>query len=196
MFCSSGAKLFQSNNELMRTHGVLTPELFYMNVSRCECDYEYAFVEHIDGHDMDYIMEKEPERLQEILESLRDSIDRLHGIKSEMAGQVGRMQGPDFNMISFELEGIRQNSSYLQEYDKEYANVYIQVEEKAKEYAIKLTKRKEYTFIHGELGPNHMIVDKDNNAYLIDIEGAKYYDVDDVNRMIKFFHEQVVEIIQ
>lgn len=249
VFCSSSANLFQSNNELMRRHGVLTPELFYMDKSRRECDCEYAFVEYINGHDMDYIMEKEPERLQEILESLSDSIDRLHGIKSQVAGQVGRMQSSDFNIISFELEGIRQNSSYLQEYDKEYADVYIQVEEKAKACAIKLEKRNEYTFIHGELGPNHVIVDKDNNAYLIDIEGAKYYDVeeelsfldmrfnkrlrktentfdeqrlyfyyighclgnlrgavelkqkgyydmDDVNGMIEFFHGQVVEIIR
>lgn len=29
------------------------------------------------------------------------------------------------------------------------------------------------------MGPNHVIVDKDNNAYLIDIEGAKYCDVEE-----------------
>lgn len=249
VFCSSSAKLFQSNNELMRKYGVLTPKLFYVDRSRRDCDYEYAFVEYISGRDMDYIMEKEPNRLQEVLESLSVSIDKLHGIKSEVAGQVGRLQTSDFDIISFELEDMRQNSSYLQEYDKEYADLYIQVEAKATEYADKLEKRKEYTFIHGELGPNHVIVDKDNNAYLIDIEGAKFYDVEeelsfldirfnkmlkkaenevdekriyfyyighclgnlrgavelkqegyydmnDVNGMIQFFHEQIVEIIR
>lgn len=249
VFCSSSAMLFQSNNELMRKHGVLTPKLFYMDRSRRECDSEYAFVEYISGHDMDFIIEKEPERLQEVLESLSDSIDRLHGIKSAVAGQIGRMQTQDFDIISFELEDIRQNSDYLQKYDKEYADLYIQVEAKAMECAGKLEKRKEYTFIHGELGPNHVIVDKDNNAYLIDIEGAKfcdveeelsflnirfdkmlkkakntvdeqrmyfyymghclgnlqgavelkqqgYYDMDDLNGMIQFFHEQVAEIVR
>ena len=247
VFCSSSAELFQSNNELMRMHGVLTPELFYMDRSRRECDYEYAFVEYISGHDMDYIMEKEPNRLQEVLESLSVSIDKQHGIKSEVAGQIGNLQTSDFDIISFELEDMRQNISYLQEYDKEYANLYIQVEAKATECASRLEKRKEYTFIHSELGPNHVIVDKDNNAYLIDIEGAKYheveeelsfldirfnkmlkkeestvdeqrmyfyymghclgnlqgaielkqkgyYDMDDVNGMIEFFHKQVIEI--
>lgn len=249
VFCSSSAKLFQSNNELMRKHGVLTPKLFYMDRSRCVCDYDYAFVEYISGHDMDYIIEKEPNRLQEVLESLRVSIDKLHSIKCGVVGQVDRMQASDFDVILFELEQIRQNSNYLKEYDEEYSDYYVKVETKATECANKLEKRKEYTFIHGELGPNHVMVDSNNNAYLIDIEGAKfydveeelsfldirfnkmlkkaentvdeqrmffyyighclgnlrgaielkqkgYYDMDDVNGMIQFFHKQVIEIIR
>lgn len=248
VFCSNSADLFQSNNELMRMHGVLTPELFYMDKSRSECDCEYAFVEYVNGQDVDYIMEKEPERLDEVLKSLSNSIDRLHSIKNGVVGQVGRMQDADFNLIAFELEDIHQNSIYLQQNDSRYTDIYIQVEKKAKEYAKELENRKEYTFIHGELGPNHVIVDKDNRAYLIDIEGAKfydveeelsfldmrfnkmlrkaedavdeqrmyfyyighclgnlrgavelkqkgYYDMDDVNGMIEFFHKQVANII-
>jgi len=179
VFCSSSATLFQRNNELMRKHGVLTPELFFMDKSRSACDCEYAFVEYINGHDVDYIKKKEPERLDAVLKSLRNSIDRLHGIKNPVAGQVGRMQDADFNLIAYELENIYQNSVYLQENDSQYADIYVQVEEKAKKCAGKLDKRNEYTFIHGELGPNHVIVDKDNNAYLIDIEGAKFYDVEE-----------------
>ena len=179
VFCSNSAKLFQSNNELMRKHGVLTPKLYYMDRTRGECEYDYAFVEYISGHDMDYIIEKEPHRLQKVLESLRVSIDRLHGIKSEVPGQIDRMQESDFDIISFELEQLRQNSEYLKRYDNEYINYYVQVEAKAKQYANTLKKRKEYTFIHSELGPNHVIVDKDDNAYLIDIEGAKFYDIEE-----------------
>ena len=179
LFCSSSANLFESNNELMRKHGVLTPELFYMDKSRSECDYEYAFVEYINGYDVDYIMEKEPERMDAVLKSLSNSIDRLHNIKNDAVGQVGRMQGADFNLIEFELEDIHQNSMYLQKNDNQYADVYVQVEAKARECAQNLESRNEYTFIHGELGPNHVIVDKDNNAYLIDIEGAKFYDVEE-----------------
>lgn len=177
VFCSSSAHLFQCNNELMRSHGIRTPKLFYMDKSRKEKDFEYAFVEFIRGKDMDYIMEKEPERLPEVLESLHDSIHRMHGIRSTVVGQVDRMQHTDFDIIEYTLMGIHQNSMYIQKVDREYADIYIQVESQAKDCAQKLEKRKKYTFIHGELGPNHVIVDKDNNAYLIDIEGAKYCDV-------------------
>ena len=140
MFCSSSAELFQKNNELMRTHGVLTPKLLYMDRSRSTCDYDYAFVEYIDGHDMDYIMENEPDRLQKVIESLNKNIDKLHSIKNEVAGQIGRMQTSDFDILSYELEGMRANSSYLQENDKDYAKMYLQVVEKAAACVEKLEK--------------------------------------------------------
>lgn len=247
-FSSNSAALFQNNNEWMRKHGILTPKLFYMDRSRSDCDYEYAFVEYIEGRDMDYIMEKEPERQQAVLESLKESIGRLHSIKSEAAGQIGRLQGPDFDILAFALEDMHKNVQYLQKEDKDYAYAYARVEEKAREYADRLEKRNTYTFIHGELGPNHVMVDGDNRAYLIDIEGARYddveeecsfldmrfhsmlgkpedtldehrmhfyhighclgnlcgavqlrqkgyYDMDDVNGMIDFFHAQIAAII-
>lgn len=135
VFCSNSAKLFQRNNELMRNQGVLTPKLFYINLSRSECEYEYAFVEYINGHDMDYIMEN----------------------------------------------------------DNQYAKLYVQVEAKAIECAKKLEVRDEYTFIHGELGPNHVIVDKNNNAYLIDIEGAKFYDVEEELSFLDIRFNKILE---
>lgn len=39
--------------------------------------------------------------------------------------------------------------------------------------------------IHGELGPNHVMVDEENHAYLIDIEGAKFYDVEEENSFFR-----------
>lgn len=178
-FCSNSAALFGSNNAWMREHGVSTPELFYIDKSREECACEYAFVEYIDGRDMDGIIAQEPERLPAVFESLGRSIDRLHAIKSGAAGQIGRMQAPDFDVIENALADIRQNSRYLRENDAAFAKAYLQIEERAVESAGKLEKRRAYTFIHGELGPNHVMVDRDNNAYLIDIEGARYDDVEE-----------------
>lgn len=179
VFCSNSADLFQRNNELMSNQGVLTPKLFYIDMSKSECDYEYAFVEYINGNDMDYIMENESERLDKVLESLNNSIDILHSIKNNCAGQTGHMQDADFNIIAYELNNIHKNSIYLQENDSQYAKLYVQAEAKAIEFAQEIEVRDEYTFIHGELGPNHVIVDENNNAYLIDIEGAKFYDVEE-----------------
>lgn len=186
IFCSSSAVLFEKNNELMKEYGVLTPDMYYMDRGRNEWDFEYAFVEYIDGVDMDYIIAKKPERLPYVLKSLTTSINKLHSIKSSVAGQIGRMQEEQFDVIGYELKDIHQNCLYLQENDIEYAELYLQVEKKAIELAKHLDKRNEYTFIHSELGPNHVMVDKDNNAYLIDIEGTKYYDVEEENSFLRF----------
>lgn len=186
IFCSSSAVLFEKNNELMKKCGVLTPDMYYMDRSRNECNFEYAFVEYIDGVDMDFIIAKEPERLPYVLKSLTTSINKLHRIKSSAVGQIGRMQEDQFDVIGYELDDIHQNCLYLQENDIEHTELYRQAEKKAIELAKNLDKRNEYTFIHSELGPNHVMVDKDNNAYLIDIEGARYYDVEKENSFLQF----------
>lgn len=41
-----------------------------------------------------------------------------------------------------------------------------------------ISKRSDFKFIHSELGPNHVMVDKNNNAYIIDIEGARFFDLE------------------
>lgn len=186
IFCSSSAVLFEKNNELMKKHDVLTPEMYYMDRGRNECNYEYAFVEYIDGVDMDFIIANEPERLPYALDSLTASINKLHRIKSSAVGQIGRMQEEQFDVIGYKLDEIHRNCLYLQKNDTEYAEIYMQTEKKAIELVKHFKKRSEYTFIHSELGPNHVIVDKDNHAYLIDIEGAGYRDVEEENSFLQF----------
>lgn len=195
IFSSSSAVLFEKNNKLMKECDVLTPDLYYMDRGRNEWNYEYAFVEYIDGVDMDFIIAKEPERLPYVLKSLTTGINKLHSIKSSAVGQIGRMQEEQFDVIGYELEDIHKNCLYLQEKDIEYVELYIKAERKAVELAKNLDKRREYTFIHSELGPNHVMADKDNNAYLIDIEGARYYDVEKENSFLQFrFNNRITGI--
>lgn len=114
--------------------------IYKWDKSRKEKDYEYDFVEYINGKDMDYIMENEPERLPDIIASLYDSVHIMHSIKSNAVGQVARMQNADFDIIEYTLKGIHQNSIYIQENDIEYKDIYIQVEQQAKTCHKKLKK--------------------------------------------------------
>ncbi|GAA3713694.1 hypothetical protein GCM10022224_094110 [Nonomuraea antimicrobica] len=41
-----------------------------------------------------------------------------------------------------------------------------------------MAPRTEYAVVHGELGPDHVLVDADGNPVLIDIEGLMYFDVE------------------
>lgn len=185
IFQSSSAVLFERNNRLMTEQGVLTPKLYFMDISKAEQPYDYAFVQYIDGPDMDFIMAKEPERLPQAIRSLTSSIDKLHQLKSPCAGQIDRLQDVGFDVTALSLNIIHQDSVYLQEADPAYADLYSEAVRKAVKLAENIQKRNEYTFIHAELGPNHVMVDKNNNAYLIDIEGAKYCDVEEENSFLK-----------
>ncbi len=195
VFRSSSAFLFEENNKIMIENGVLTPKIYFIDRTRHEENYDYAFVEYIDGLDMDNITSKYPERLPKVIKSLTNSINKLHKIKSNRVGQVGRMQEEEFDILKFSLDSLFKNIDYLINNDKDFKEMYIAAKEKASELVKKLSKSSEYTFIHGELGPNHVIVDKDDNAFLIDIEGAKFCDVEEENSFLRIrFNNSLKEV--
>ena len=192
IFRSSGSELFKLNNLLIREKHILTPEMYYMNQSREELDYEYAFVEYISGVDMDYIMMKEQDRIPLVIKSLEDNISKLHSIKSDKIGQLGNMQDKDFDLLQYILMEVQDNCNFLLEYDREYKEEYIRAINEVMDIANNIKKRSTYTFIHAELGPNHVIVDKNNQAYLIDIEGARFCDAEEEDSFIKFRFQNLV----
>ena len=193
VFRSSSATLFEENNKIMIQNGVLTPKIYFIDRTRCEQNYDYAFVEYIDGLDMDNITSKYPERLPKVIKSLTNNINKLHKIKSKRVGQVGRMQDEEFDILRFSLENLFEDIDYLINNDKDFKEMYISTKEKVSKLVKKLIKSSEYTFIHGELGPNHVIVDKNNNAFLIDIEGAKFCDVEEENSFLRIRFNNTLE---
>lgn len=176
VFLSSSALMFKLNNKFMIDHGVKTPKLYYI-----DSDFEepiYALVEYIEGFDLDYIIEKQPERLNIALESLKNSIDILHEIKSNEVGQINKLLGEGFNPIKYCYDGAIQNIKYLIKIDSDNSDIYLQLNRILENLMKNIEKRSDFRFIHSELGPNHVIVDNDNNAYVIDIEGARFFDLE------------------
>ncbi|WP_349674016.1 phosphotransferase [Lacrimispora sp.] len=179
IFSSSSSLLFELNNNLMLQHKVLTPKLYFMDRSKGEQDYDYAFAEYIDGTDMDNIIAQQEDRLPRALSSLETSIRNLHKIKSDFVGQLNRMQTEEFDVLKYSLKAAQKNIEYLKAADDSNKELYMGVWDKLLRLSKIMEKRQEYTFIHGELGPNHVLVDKYDNAYLIDIEGGKYCDLEE-----------------
>lgn len=185
VFSSSSAQLFEENNKFMMQHNVNVPKLYYMDRSKENQEYEYAFVEYIDGIDMDEIISKYPERLHFVLPSLKNSIDNLHNIKSAVVGQLNNFQTSEFNIIDFSFNSAQKDIDYLIQVDDKNKELYSELSDILCQSTQSMTTRDEYTFIHGELGPNHVIVDESNNAFLIDIEGAKYCDLEEETSFLK-----------
>ncbi|PPK80024.1 phosphotransferase family enzyme [Lacrimispora xylanisolvens] len=179
IFSSSSSMLFELNNNLMLQHNVLTPKLYFMDRSKEEQDYEYAFAEYIDGTDMDHIISQQEDRLPGVLSSLKTSINNLHKIKSDLVGQLNRMQTKEFDVLEYSLKAAQKNIEYLKAADGSNKKLHMGVWDKLLKLSSVMVKRQEYTFIHGELGPNHVMVDNYDNAYLIDIEGGKYCDLEE-----------------
>ena len=176
VFLTSSGLMFKLNNELMIQNGVKTPQLYYID-STLE-DPTYAFVEYIDGVDLDYIIGNQPERLNNALKLLKDDIDILHGIKSYEAGQLNKLLGENFNPIQYCYDVAIKNINYLIKVDSDNASVYFQLRVILENLMKNIEKRSDFKFIHSELGPNHVMVDKKNNVYIIDIEAARFFELE------------------
>jgi hypothetical protein len=62
--------------------------------------------------------------------------------------------------------------------DPRIAGAPDRLEERLLGLAAAVRPRAEYAVVHGELGPDHVLVDADGNPVLIDIEGSMYFDVE------------------
>lgn len=185
IFLSSSARLFELNHMKMSQRGVRVPKLYYINRSREEQPYAYAFVEYIEGSDMDEIISHDKSRLKEVLGALKENISKLHNERSEHVGQINHLQDAAFDIIKFSLNEARININALSEMDAENAELYAEIGVMLEVLAKGIVPRATYTFIHGELGPNHVMVNSKNETVLIDIEGAKYADVEEEASFLK-----------
>lgn len=195
IFRSSSASLFEENNKIMLENGVLTPKIYFIDRTRNEQNYDYAFVEYIDGLDIENISSKSPQRMSKAIESLTNNINKLHKIRSNRVGQIDRMQDEEFDILTFYFENLCEDCDYLINNDKDFKEMYLYAKEEASLLLKRISKSTEYTFTHGELGPNHVIVDKDNNAFLIDIEGAKFCDVEEENSFLKIRFNNLLQAV-
>ena len=62
--------------------------------------------------------------------------------------------------------------------DQRVASARDRLEERLRELAAAVRPRAEYAVVHGELGLDHVLIDRDGNPVLIDIEDLMYFDVE------------------
>lgn len=178
IFTSCSAELFEINNHFMIKHGVSTPKLYYMNRTKEEFSFEYAYVEYIDGLDIEDIIKEHPECVKEVMASLKKNLDKLYSITNNQAGALNHLQSKEFSTGDYIFLGAKKNLNYLKYNDLEHKSLYLKTAAILNQIYDEFENSREYIYVHYELGPNHVMVDKNNITYLIDIEGAKFFDAE------------------
>jgi len=196
IFTSSSAELFEMNNRLMIDHGICTPKLYYLDKTKDDFPFEYAYVEYIDGMDMDNIIEKYPERIEVVMLSLKNNIDKMHSIKNNQAGALNCIQSKEFSTVAYAFNNAKENLAYLKDTDLESVDIYLKAEKILNSIYNKVEESEEYSFVHFELGPNHVLVDNNNVTYLIDIEGAKFFDIEMEHSFLQMRFDQNYQYLQ
>lgn len=184
VFRSNGADLFLASHKVFEDNKVQVQKLYYINRTKEIYDFDYAFVEYISGKEIETYMDKSESEVKQLFIALGESIRKLHGIKRSFAGTIDEPQKEEFKCEEYIFSIMESEMNYLIENCNEVALNGKEIRQACKDLYAKIKPRKEYVFIHGELGPNHVLVNK--NIVFIDIECAKYFDKEYENSFLEF----------
>jgi hypothetical protein len=179
---SSGLDLFDAAHRRLEALGIRSPRIFRVDAGGEPGQADVALVEDVPGGSLEALLRDDPEHGAMCLAQLADALDEMQ-----------RYAGPGFGKVAFvDAGGISDGLSCEQVVfahalddladaaarDARVAAVRGHLADLLRERRAAVRPRSAYGLIHGELGPDHVLVDGNGRPVLIDIEGLLYFDVE------------------
>ncbi|MEU6711046.1 phosphotransferase [Nonomuraea sp. NPDC046802] len=173
---ASGLRLFEASRDCLGSIGVRVPALYFADRSRRHCPGDVAVIEDVRGGTLEELLRDDPVKGERVLDRLAVALEAMGRHRS---AHVGKVAEPTARAA---VEVVRGRA--LRDLDEaarrvgEIREVRREFEAAVREMADALEERTDYGLIHGELGPDHVLVDEDGEPVLIDIEGTMFFDVE------------------
>ncbi|MFJ2555971.1 MULTISPECIES: phosphotransferase family protein [unclassified Streptomyces] len=179
---ASGLVPFLTAQRSLDGLGVRVPRVLLADDSRRRCPADVAVVEDVSGGTLEALFETDPQRAAGALGVLAGTLETMHRQRARRYGRVDVLErGGSAPQVSCErrvLDGALRDVEEAAGRDGRIAKAGDALRERLRELADRVSPRTEYGLIHGELGPDHVLVDTDGRPVLIDIEGLMYFDVE------------------
>ncbi|MFF3461454.1 phosphotransferase [Streptomyces sp. NPDC002619] len=182
---ASGLDLFTASHTRLSALGVRTPRLLHVDSTA-----NAAVVEDVPGGSLEEALDRDPdaarptvERLAEMLEIMRDCTTAGYG-KVALVDNGGSSYGGSCERLVTDraLADIAETAVR----DERVAEARDALEEAVHSLAAEVRPRAHRTLVHGELGPDHVLVDAGGDPVLIDIEGLMYFDAEWEHVFLRF----------
>lgn len=182
-----GSELFSLNTRFLAQHGIRTPALYDLNNDRGRYGYDFALVEYVDGQKAEaYFQHNNPKDRDALFQRIRDMLTHMHNIQRNVYGNANDNQKkaePCHKVKQFDAETAL---SYASRHMTDIRKNEERLLEKLSELEAAIQPRDLYSFIHGELGPDHIWIDSAMQPCLIDIEGAGFFDLEHKHSFLEF----------
>ncbi|MGW0068293.1 phosphotransferase family protein [Streptosporangium sandarakinum] len=179
---ASGLLAFLAAQRSLNRLGVRVPRLLLADDSRHRYRADVAVVEDVCGGPLEGLFDTDPARAAVALGDLAGMLKVMHRHHSPRYGRVDLLeQGVTAGGASCEALVLERALRDLEEAADRAGRIAAAtgaLGDRLRELAVRVTPRAEYGLIHSELGPDHVLVDGDGHAVLIDIEGLMYFDVE------------------
>ena len=188
---ASGAGMFEAAHAELTGLGVRTPRVYLMDRSRTVFPEDVALVEDVRGGTLESWLEGGQAGGEEVLGRLAQALELMRGRRDRRIGKVGLLGaagGPDGGggagaarertceqiVLDRAVDHLAQAAARVER----VAAARARLAEVITELAAAVRPRTDHRLIHGELGPDHVLVDEDGQPVLIDIEGLMFFDVE------------------
>jgi len=177
----SGLTFFEAAARRLTAAGVRCPEVLFTDSSKALYPADIAVVEDVTGGSLLALLDKDPVAAERPMEILAGWLAAMADVRSASFGKVafvdagGRSAGTCVSaMLDRALAELREIAGR----DKRAADAQERLRETLHALAEPIEPRAAAALIHGELGPDHVLLDRCGDPVLIDIEGTMYFDVE------------------
>ncbi|MFJ3868541.1 phosphotransferase family protein [Streptomyces nigra] len=179
---ASGLAPFLAAQRTLDGLGVRVPAVLFSDAGRTRYPADVAVVGDVPGDTLEALLESDPVRGSAAMDELAVMLDVMHGQRGPRYGRVdvlergGTAAGESCRQLV--LERALDDLAEAAERDARIGAVADALRDRLRELAARVAPRTGHGLIHGELGPDHVLVDADGHPVLIDIEGLMYFDVE------------------
>ncbi|MGV9350482.1 phosphotransferase [Streptomyces spiralis] len=179
---ASGLVPFLAAQRRLDGLGVRVPGVLLADDGRRRYPVDVAVVEDVAGGTLEALLKKDPARASGALSELAAMLDVMHQQRSQQYGRVDVLErGDEASGVSCEqlvFERALGDLAEAAERDPRIGSAAAPLHDRLQELATRVAPRTEHGLIHGELGPDHVLVDASGHPVLIDIEGLMFFDVE------------------
>jgi hypothetical protein len=178
----AGLDLFEAALARLDALGLRVPAFYLGDRDGTYYPADLAIVEDFTGEDLMEFLARDPQAAQPTMERLVEALEAMRQHRAPGYGKValidgGRTaQGTSCEAVALDF-GLRCLAEAAARDDRA-AKARGQLEERLRSLAATVRPRAEYSVVHGELGLDHVLVDRDGWPVLIDIEDLMYFDVE------------------
>jgi hypothetical protein len=179
---ASGLALFQAAQARLSALGIRTPQLYLADDNREHYPTDVAVLEDVPGPTLEEMLGDDPGRAEQVLQRLADALRGMHATKAPRFGKVLHVDGGGLSRGSsceqLVLERALSDLAEAATRDARIRQVTSQLRDALYERAAAVLPRSVHSLIHGELGPDHVVLDSRDQPVIVDIEGLMYFDVE------------------
>jgi hypothetical protein len=179
---ASGAGLFEAAGARLAAVGVRTPRVYLLDRTLTVYPAEIALVEDVRGGTLEQWLERGDPGGQQALLRLAAALRAMHGCRGRQIGRVALADGGvapsgrtcEQIVLDRALGHLADATSRV----GRVAAAHDALEAVTAGLAAEVQPRADYRLIHGELGPDHVLIDERGEPVLIDVEGLMFFDVE------------------